>query len=182
VKLIKYQALGEVALVDVRGIAKAFFSGVRHLFVKRSTRRYPEAGTGLPESYYSYDTKKGVGIAGWRGRHYLEMDKCTGCQQCAIMCDGISTALLMIEMPDVKYSQNKKSVFPGVDYGRCVFCGLCVDACPFECLHMTPDIELADYDRNALWYSPKELATKPRAGVPTYLVGKRDEKKTEGTP
>jgi len=162
----------------ILSITKAFQSGIKHLFVKRFTRRYPEVNSGLPESYYSYDAKKGVGIAGWRGRHYLEMDKYTGCQQCAIMCDEISTAILMVEVPEM-YPQNKKSIFPSVDYGRCVFCGFCVDACPFECLHMTPDIELADYDRKALWYSPKELNITPKFGVPTYLVCKKDVKKIE---
>ncbi|MEM4165094.1 MAG: 4Fe-4S binding protein, partial [Nitrososphaerales archaeon] len=114
-------------------IIKAMQSGLRHLFYSRVTRRYPEVDSGLPEGYYSFDPKKGVATAGWKGRHYLEMDKCTGCQLCSFMCDEISNAIIMVEVPEVRFEQNKKSLFPSVDYGRCVFCGLCVDACPFEC-------------------------------------------------
>ena len=34
----------------------------------------------------------------------------------------------------------------------CVYCGFCVEACPFDALTMTPGYELASYDRgNLLW-------------------------------
>ncbi len=156
------------------GILKPVLTGIKHIFFKRITRRFPELeGTGLPESYYSYDPKKGIALPGWKGRHFLEMDKCTGCQLCGIMCDEIASAIIMVEVPDAKYPTNKKSLFPAVDYGRCVFCGLCIDACPFECFHMTPDVQLADYDRKNLIYMPKELNIPTKVGLPTYVVGKK---------
>jgi len=162
-------------MVKPIAILNAVKCGLRHLFYNRMTRRYPEVKSGLPEEYYSFDAKKGVGVAGWRGRHYLELDKCTGCQQCAFMCDEISNAIVMVELPELKFEQNKKSLFPSIDYGRCVFCGLCVDACPFGSLHMTPEVRLADYDRNRLYYSPLELSIPPPVGKPSYLVGKKKE-------
>ena len=68
-----------------------------------------------------------MGKPGFKGRHLLIEDKCTGCQLCAIACDGVAVA---IEMQDVKLDRphNKKNIWPAVDYGRCVFCGLCVDS------------------------------------------------------
>jgi len=44
-----------------------------------------------------------------------------------------------------------------VDYGRCVFCGLCVDACPFDALAMTNEFELSAYDRAGLKFTPQML-------------------------
>ncbi|MCS7143004.1 MAG: 4Fe-4S binding protein [Aigarchaeota archaeon] len=73
--------------------------------------------------------------------------------------DGL-TFFLSISKSDFKLTNNKKSYFPQVDYGRCVFCGLCVDACPFYALEMSPDVELSALERPGLVYNPISLAPK----------------------
>jgi ATP-dependent DNA helicase len=60
-----------------------------------------------------------VGTPGFKGRHLLIEDKCTGCQLCAIACDGIAVAIDMQPL-DLKRTHNKKDIWPAVDYGRCV--------------------------------------------------------------
>ncbi len=110
----------------VKGIIVATWSGLRHLSHPRMTLRYPEQKLDLEGPGYQYDAKKGVGLAGFKGRHILYMDKCTGCQLCAIACDGIAVAIEMQHVQKGK-PQNKKEIWPAVDYGRCVFCGLCVE-------------------------------------------------------
>lgn len=111
----------------VKGVLVATWTGIRHLFKPRMTLRYPEQKLDLEGPGYTYDAKQGVGLPGFKGRHILLLDKCTGCQLCAIACDGVAVA---IDMQTVKKGkpQNKKDLWPAVDYGRCVFCGLCVDA------------------------------------------------------
>src|SRR5207253_6359908 len=38
------------------------------------------------------------------------------------------------------------------DLSRCMFCGLCEDACPTDALELTQDFELANYTREgAIW-------------------------------
>jgi formate hydrogenlyase subunit 6/NADH:ubiquinone oxidoreductase subunit I len=112
---------------SIKAVFVSFWSGVRHLFKPRMTLRYPEQKLDLEGQGYTYDPKLGVGRPGFKGRHLLIEDKCTGCQLCAIACDGVAVA---IEMQDVKLDRphNKKNIWPAVDYGRCVFCGLCVDS------------------------------------------------------
>lgn len=104
----------------------ATWSGVRHIFRPRMTLRYPEQKLDLEGPGYQFDAKKGVGLPGFKGRHILFEDKCTGCQLCAIACDGVAVAIDM-QVLSRKKPQNKKDLWPAVDYGRCVFCGLCID-------------------------------------------------------
>jgi NADH-quinone oxidoreductase subunit I len=154
---------------SIKGIFVATWSGLRHLFHPRMTLRYPEQKLDLEGPGYRYDPRQGVGLPGFKGRHILYMDKCTGCQLCAIACDGIAVAIEMQQIQKGK-PQNKKQIWPAVDYGRCVFCSLCVDACPFDALYMTNDYELAAYDKMSLKYTPDMLAVPPRLEGRKYKV------------
>ncbi len=79
----------------IKGIFIATWSGLRHLFRPRMTLRYPEQKLDLEGPGYQYDAKKGVGLPGFKGRHILYFEKCTGCQLCAIACDGVAVAIDM---------------------------------------------------------------------------------------
>lgn len=146
-------------MTTIGGIIKALNSGVRHLAVKRFTLRYPEQKLKLVGDGYQFDPVSGVGIAGYKGRHMLFHDKCTGCQLCAIACEGVAEAIGMVKV-DNKWKQNKKAIMPQIDYGKCVFCGLCVDACPFYALYMSNDYELSSFTKESLIYTPEQLAVK----------------------
>ena len=54
-----------------------------------------------------------------------------------------------------------------IDYSRCVFCGLCVEACPEDAIRMvkeTPD--LPGFDRGRMWITQDELLSwQPRQDV-----------------
>jgi NADH-quinone oxidoreductase subunit I len=40
-----------------------------------------------------------------------------------------------------------------VNSGRCTFCGICVELCPYSALHFTGDFERATFDRADLIYT-----------------------------
>src|SRR4030095_3008256 len=45
-----------------------------------------------------------------------------------------------------------------IDYSRCIFCGLCVEACPEDASRMAKEAaDLQSYGRNTLWLSLREL-------------------------
>jgi NADH-quinone oxidoreductase subunit I len=96
-------------------------------------------------------------------------DKCTGCQLCSIACEGVAEAIAMVKVPE-SWKQNKKSIMPQIDYGKCVFCGLCVDACPFYALYMTNDYELSSYSKEALIYTPSQLQVKPQVNQDVDII------------
>jgi len=127
-------------IASIRAGAIAMWSGIRHFFKPRMTLKYPEQKmdlegstypiqprmeAGLPAGY-KFDPRQGVGLPGFKGRHFLREEKCTGCQLCAIACDGVAVAIDM-QVLTRKKPQNKKDLWPAVDYGRCVFCGLCIE-------------------------------------------------------
>ena len=71
--------------------------------------------------------------------------------------DGVAVAIEMQVVP-LNRPHNKKNIWPAVDFGRCVFCGLCVDACPFDALVMSNEYELAaSHDRASLKFTPQML-------------------------
>ncbi|MCA0331671.1 MAG: NADH-quinone oxidoreductase subunit NuoI, partial [Actinobacteria bacterium] len=44
-----------------------------------------------------------------------------------------------------------------INYLRCIFCGLCIEACPTRALTMTNEYELADDSRAKLIYEKQDL-------------------------
>jgi NADH-quinone oxidoreductase subunit I len=52
-----------------------------------------------------------------------------------------------------------------INYLRCVFCGLCIEACPTRALTMTNEYELADSTRGKLIFEKDDLLGPLRAGM-----------------
>jgi NADH-quinone oxidoreductase subunit I len=129
------------------------------------TLRYPESKLELPPGY-RYPQ------AGFKGRHILEMEKCTGCSICEYTCRNIAGAIKMVKA-DGTFLRNRKNIFPQIDYGFCVFCGFCVDACSFGALTMSQDYELSSYDKHQLVYAPEHLtSSRTASGRARFIVSK----------
>jgi len=152
-------------LSELQSHLSALRSGVRHLFKKRMTLRYPESKMQLPPGYRYPE-------GGFKGRHILDMQKCAGCSICAYTCKNIAGAIKMVTVEGA-FARNRKRIFPQIDYGFCVFCGFCVDTCSFGALNMGQDFELSSYDKKQLIYSPEQLtASAGSSGLARFIVSR----------
>jgi len=75
--------------------------------------------------------------ANYRGFHLNDWEKCIGCGTCKKICDN--QAIRMISIPDLTADPVKgiRAERPAMDYGRCCWCGLCVDLCPTGSLSLS---------------------------------------------
>ena len=90
-------------------------------------------------------------------------DRCTGCASCAKYCPlGI---IRIITHPSEKaMDEGDKYVLDvfDIDMGRCMFCGLCVEACPYDAIHMGSGFEEGKYSRRDLVIDKQRLIDSPK--------------------
>src|ERR1700712_1708306 len=116
-----------------------------HGFRKRDTLQYPEEAVYLPPRY--------------RGRIVLTRDpdgdeRCVACNLCAVACPVGCISLQKAERPE---DGRWYPEFFRINFSRCIFCGLCEEACPTNAIQLTPDYELAEYNRQNLVYEKEHL-------------------------
>ncbi len=80
----------------------------------------------------------------WRGRlmHLRDEEgrlKCTACLACQKACPTL--ALPHIEGDEKKGRERRVKSYVW-DAGRCLFCNLCVEACPFDAIALEPDYSI----------------------------------------
>jgi len=122
------------------GIAKGMALTLKHLFRKKITTQYPE---------HKLEVSRRA-----RGQQFVwRADLCTGCATCAKSCPhGI------IHIETSKNGGNKYIVDKiEFDIGRCMFCGLCVEVCPYNALYMGRAYEQGTYSRRLLWADRETL-------------------------
>lgn len=160
------------------GIARGMRVTMKHLLGRTITTSYPE---------HKLTVSKRT-----RGNEFVWYPtKCTGCATCAKSCPQGNIEIITGKGDGNSYSVEKFEI----DTGRCMFCGLCVESCPYDALCMGRAYELAKYrrsdlilDKDALlesetrkpsgYFRPKIEKTLP---AQTLLIDRASRKQKKGS-
>ena len=100
----------------------------------------------------------------FRGEEFVWYEeRCTGCASCAKYCP-LGIIRIVTNPSDSAPQEGDKyalEVFD-IDIGRCMFCGLCVEACPYDALFMGSGFERARDQRGNLVIHIEDLRSAPK--------------------
>ncbi|WP_329518557.1 NuoI/complex I 23 kDa subunit family protein [Spirillospora sp. NBC_01491] len=136
------------------------------------TRQYPEVQPDLPPRS--------------RGVIALLEENCTVCMLCARECPDWCIYIdshketLPAEGGGRARTRNVLDRF-AIDFALCMYCGICIEVCPFDALFWSPEFEYAEYDiaelthekqrlREWMWTVPPPQAHDPAAEPPKEIA------------
>ena len=127
------------------GIAKGLMVTFKNMFRAPTTVQYPE------ERVSQHPRFRGEEFAWYE-------ERCTGCASCAKYCPlGIIRIVTDPSETAPEEGDHYRIETFDIDIGRCMFCGLCVEACPYDALFMGSGFERGRYQRKELVISKEEL-------------------------
>src|SRR5690606_24514796 len=160
--------MGPVGRLPGGGLAKGLAVTLRTMTRRSITRQYPEVQPELPPRS--------------RGVIALFEENCTVCMLCARECPDWCIYIdshketLPAEGGGRARTRNVLDRF-AIDFALCMYCGICVEVCPFDALFWSPEFEYAEYDiaelthekerlREWMWTVPPPPAHDPSAEPP----------------
>jgi NADH-quinone oxidoreductase subunit I len=130
------------------GLLKGLMVTLKHLLSRSVTQQYPEERPDLPPRS--------------RGVIALKQENCTVCWKCSRECpDWCIYIEAHKETHEPAGGGRGRSVKVldrfAIDYALCMYCGICVEVCPFDALFWAPDFEYAEYSITDLLHEKDKL-------------------------
>jgi NADH-quinone oxidoreductase subunit I len=137
------------------GLLKGLGVTLKYLLQPSITQRYPEVKPDLP--------------ARTRGVIALKQENCTVCYKCSRECPDWCIYIDAHKETHPPASGGKaRSVKVldrfAIDFSLCMYCGICVEVCPFDALFWSPEFEYSEYSILDLLHEKDKLEEW------TYLV------------
>src|SRR5437016_744284 len=130
------------------GLAKGLLVTLKHLMQRSITQQYPHEKPDLPPRT--------------RGVIALKEANCTVCYKCSRECPDwciyIDAHKETHEPASGGRSRSAKVLDRfAIDYALCMYCGICVEVCPFDALFWSPEFEYAEYGISELIHEKEKL-------------------------
>ena len=131
------------------GLVKGLATTARSLTRHTHTAEYPDVAPALPPRS--------------RGVIALTEENCTSCMLCARECPDwcIYIDSHKEEMPPTTPGgrARQRNVLDrfAIDFSLCMYCGICIEVCPFDALHWSPEFEYAELDIRDLLHEKDRL-------------------------
>ena len=126
-------------------MAKGLLVTLRNMTKKPFTVQYPEERLKQHSRF--------------RGEEFVWYEeRCTGCASCAKYCP-LGIIKIVTSPSETAPNEGDKyrlEVFD-IDISRCMFCGLCVEACPYDALFMGSGFEQGQYSRKEMFIGLDQL-------------------------
>ncbi len=137
----------EVAPAGV-GLLKGLGVTLKHMLRPSITQQYPEERPDLPPRT--------------RGVIALKQENCTVCYKCSRECPDWCIYIDAHKETHPPASGGKARSAKildrfAIDYALCMYCGICVEVCPFDALFWTPEFEYAEYEIDLLTHERERL-------------------------
>ena len=120
------------------GLGKGLLVTLRNALRRPFTVQYPE------ERVVQHPRFRGEEFAWYE-------ERCTGCASCAKYCPLGIIKIVTGPSGTAPQDGDKYEIQTfDIDIGRCMFCGLCVEACPYDALFLGSGFERGTYQRRNL--------------------------------
>jgi NADH-quinone oxidoreductase chain I len=132
------------------GLIKGMVVTLKHLFKHNSVIQYPDERQDLSPRT--------------RGVIALKEENCTVCMLCARECPDwciyIDSHKETLPPKREGGRQRKRNVLDrfAIDYALCMYCGICVEVCPYDALFWSREFEYAEYDIRNLTHEKEKLS------------------------
>jgi NADH-quinone oxidoreductase subunit I len=150
-------------LIDIlSGMNKVFIM----MFRKKVTISYPNQKTKISSKFRAEHALR---------RYENGEERCIACKLCEAICPAQAIYIetdgydddkiinnLKYDNKTFKYEQNsipRQTSKYNIDMTKCIFCGLCQEACPVDAIVEGPNIEYSAYTREELYYTKDKLLT-----------------------
>ena len=130
------------------GLARGLAVTLRTLSRRAHTHQYPDVKPDLPPRS--------------RGVIALFEENCTACMLCARECPDwciyIDSHKETVETPGAARARQRNMLDRfAIDFSLCMWCGICIEVCPFDALYWTPEFEFSEYDIRDLLHESDRL-------------------------
>ena len=97
-----------------------------------------------------------------RGVIALLEENCTSCMLCARECPDwciyIDSHKETLPAPEGGRARTRNVLDRfAIDYALCMYCGICIEVCPFDALFWSPEFEYAEYDVHEMTHERDRL-------------------------